>query len=125
MPVMVRGGAARARHGKKNGKGKSKSNRRRNQTDNDTSGDFITPESIGTARLDPATLLGPMPTPADCILDRILCKVNHLCKWTQQRLVLTKEALCFTVVGEENMRDKILLHEVRTCENESQHDGQL
>lgn len=117
MPVMVRAGAARNRRGgAKSTKNSSKLKRNKSHDGGTTSQEFITPESVGTVRLDPATLLGPMPAHSDCILDMVLCKVNHLCQWTQQRLALTKDTLCFTVVGEENMRDKVLLHEVNPME---------
>jgi hypothetical protein len=74
--------------------------------------EFISPDSIQSIRLDPASLLGTMPAQSDCLKTQIVSKVNHLYKWSKLRLALTDEYLCFSTVDEENMKDKILLHEV-------------
>jgi hypothetical protein len=75
--------------------------------------EFITPDSINSTRMDHESLLGLMPNESNCILYRVVFKVNHLCQWTPQLLALDEEDLCFTIEGDTNMRDKIPLTEVR------------
>ena len=107
MPVMVRRATPAAK--KKPAGGKSKAGGIQAEAPNG----FITPDSITSTRMDHESLLGVMPLESDCLLRRVAFKVNHLCEWTTQLLALTKDALCFTVDGDPNMRDMIPLDEVR------------
>ncbi len=108
MPVMVR----RAKHAGGKKKAKVKMAKASNDGSDAADGDFITPDSIHSTRMDRGSLLGPMPAEEECVLRRAAFKVNHLLEWTNQLLALTHTELCFAVEGEENMRDKIPLHEV-------------
>ncbi len=109
MPVMVR----RAKHAGGQKKAKVKKTKKASKDGLDAAdGDFITPDSIHSTRMDRGSLLGPMPAAEECVLRRAAFKVNHLLEWTSQLLALTHAELCFAVEGEENMRDKIPLHEV-------------